>query len=422
MDCDSRSGPRKPTEMPPIWLSFMQRAGAIDGTRDKGAMIWPPAKEVGLGALLRDYASVLSALWASRLLLCAALWRCVRLAARVQPRGRTSVNHLLVLRVGYMVSYDGVGEIRGGGSYVDEHGSGGEMWNFRAEAGRCYAYAMSRNFAGIDLSLLAPGTPWSEGDDIDGVDIVFIATRPSVGQVVVGWYLDATVVHRQYRKRRGQEAKGDWETIDYLAEADASNAYLLPEDERVFRVHRGNGLPGQSNVWYANESTAAARNLVADLRAYIRRPEALRKEKPSGGSRTGGLARPDADHMLKVEAAAIAKTWREFEKKRYVLTSVEKDNRGWDLEAEQGQHLLLLEVKGHSGNTVQFELTPNEYSQLRKRAGVYRVCVVRDALGHPDLTVFRPRQSEGTWYLVAEAGTERILLAERTGAKASRVR
>jgi hypothetical protein len=36
---------------------------------------------------------------------------------------------LLIFRIGYMSSYDGVGEISGGGSHIKEHGEGGEMWN-----------------------------------------------------------------------------------------------------------------------------------------------------------------------------------------------------------------------------------------------------------------------------------------------------
>jgi hypothetical protein len=43
----------------------------------------------------------------------------------------------------------------GGGSYIDEYGEGGEMWNFLAEAGRCYGYVMTRHFAGIDLNRLS---------------------------------------------------------------------------------------------------------------------------------------------------------------------------------------------------------------------------------------------------------------------------
>lgn len=43
---------------------------------------------------------------------------------------------LLVFRVGYMPTYDGVGPISGGGAHIEEHGEGGEMWNFRIEGGR----------------------------------------------------------------------------------------------------------------------------------------------------------------------------------------------------------------------------------------------------------------------------------------------
>lgn len=120
---------------------------------------------------------------------------------------------LLLFRVGYMTSYAGVGDISGGGSWVDEKGEGGEMWNFRQEAGRCYAYVMTKAFAGIDTNLVVPGSHLAVGDELQGVDIVFIAKRPGYGQVVVGWYRGATVFHKKYLKRRGRKKAGDWDSI-----------------------------------------------------------------------------------------------------------------------------------------------------------------------------------------------------------------
>ena len=63
-------------------------------------------------------------------------------------KGNEMASPLLVFRIGYMKSYRGFGDISGGGSYIEEHGEGGEMWNFQPDHGYCYGYVMSRHFAG----------------------------------------------------------------------------------------------------------------------------------------------------------------------------------------------------------------------------------------------------------------------------------
>lgn len=92
---------------------------------------------------------------------------------------------LLVLRVGYMEKYDGVGTITSGGAYIRQNGIGGEIFNFKPNRGKCFGYAMSRNYAGINLRSIQNGS-WSVGDELAGVDVIFIARRRGYGQVVVG--------------------------------------------------------------------------------------------------------------------------------------------------------------------------------------------------------------------------------------------
>ena len=99
---------------------------------------------------------------------------------------------LLVLRVGYMERYDGPDTITGGGAQITQLGVGGEVFNFKPSRGKCYGYAMSRHFSGVNLHYLDDSRSWSDGDELDSVDVIFIARRPGVGQVVVGWYRNAT--------------------------------------------------------------------------------------------------------------------------------------------------------------------------------------------------------------------------------------
>ena len=98
--------------------------------------------------------------------------------------------------------------------------------------------------------------------------------------------------------------------------------------------------------------------------------------------------------------------------------SILKDNRGWDLEARRKDNeILLLEVKGHVGSTVQFELTPNEYEQLKRNADKYRVCVVFEALKNPDLYVFEVKYDENGLYLYSNKKNRIVRFVEKVAAK-----
>mgnify|MGYP000151766445 CR=1 FL=1 len=335
---------------------------------------------------------------------------------------------LLMFRVGYMSSYGGVGPISGGGAHVEDNGEGGEMWNFRKEGGRCYGYVMTTRFAGLNLKRISPDTTWKPYDELDGVDVVFFATKPSVGQVVVGWYSGATVFHKKYRTRPGRKTKGDWAKLHYLCQVDAGNALLLPEEKRTFNVPygpaAGRGFPGQSNVWYPPANNGGVDEFVRRLREYIANNNSgllmpgAHKVKKGGG---GWTSSPDKDLIIRIEQAAVSATAKHFEKAGYEISSVEKDNRGWDLEARKAKELLLLEVKGHIGSVVQFELTPNEYSQLRAHNEKYRVCLVRNALELAEVEVFSASVKQGEWSLRRSDERVKIKLQERTGARALEV-
>ena len=330
---------------------------------------------------------------------------------------------LLVFRIGYMPAYDGAGPISGGGSHVEKQGEGGEMWNFRVEGGRCYGYVMTRHFSGIDLSRIAPTSQWNPNDELDGVDVVFIAKKPTAGQVVVGWYRGATVFHNNYRKRRGKKRLSDWDKLDYLCQVDAERVVLLPENLRTFDVPyapaNGKGFPGQSNVWYPHSNSPEVVQFVARLRKYIgSSPKSPLPMKNTPPRKTGWPATPDKDLITKIEQAAISATSAHFGKERYKVVSVEKDNRGWDLEATKDGDCLLIEVKGHIGNVIQFELTPNEYAKLKANSLSYRVCVVRNALENSEVEIYVPSEKNGAWSLIRHNGEGRIQLTEKVAARA----
>ena len=327
-----------------------------------------------------------------------------------------------MFRVGWMDEYSAVAPIRDGGSHPNETGEGGEMWNFREEDGYYYGYVMSVNFAGLDLKKVSPD--WDGEKEIDNVDIVFFAKDDNKQNVVVGWYLDATLYHKEYRSRRNINRAEEFRQLRYLAEVDSNSALLLPNNDRVFHVPYGGGLPGQSNVWYGTEKTPAITAYKNELRDYIAQHNPNTPLSGSPGTKsTKKKSKPDKALILAIEKAAVVMTRKFYEDKEYTVLSVETENVGWDLEATKGDELLLVEVKGHQGNIIQFELTPNEYKKLQKHIDQYRVCIVRNALSEPDLTEFSAFQYEDDdgYYLENESGSEIVRLDERVSAKAIQI-
>ena len=322
---------------------------------------------------------------------------------------------LIIFRVGWMDDYSGIDKIVGGGSHVKENCEGGEMWNFRQEGGHYYGYVMSKNFAGIDLNRISDEYDWEKGDELENVDIVFISTKPSSGQVIIGWYLGATIFHKEYRQRRGKKNKGDWSYITYVSEVNSSSAKLLPSIERNHPIPRGKGFPGTSNVWYGDNGTLIIESFKNKIRSYIS------QFSPDKSTKNSRKKKPNKELILAIEQAAVKLTWKYYESRGYTVKSVEKDNVGWDLEASNKETTLLVEVKGHRGNVIQFELTPNEYTQMQSYSESYRVTVVRNALDSPDLVEFMPAKDEEYWYLEEVDGTEVVRLNEKIAAKAVQI-
>lgn len=302
--------------------------------------------------------------------------------------------------------YDGPGEIRGGGSYVYENGVGGEVYNFKPSRGKCYGYAMSLHAAGINLRHLVPDRKWERGDELSGVDVVFLARHKELGQVVVGWYRNATVFHKQYRARRGKIAGMDGESRHFVCYADQQNVTLLPEEQRTFTVPyapvKAPGFPGQSNVWYPlRQPNPDVVQWVKSVRKLIARtPAGPMSDKKHGGGKGGKKwGKPDTAMNARVEMAAVDAVTRYYKARKYTVESVEKENLGWDLEVRHGKVAHKIEVKGVSSDSIFFELTPNEYRMLSTHAATYRVCVVCGALENPFIYHFIPRAKGKLWQL-----------------------
>lgn len=334
------------------------------------------------------------------------------------------------MRVGYMERYDGPDTITSGGAYIAANGVGGEVFNFKPSRGKCYGYAMSLHFGGLNLRFIDGTRRWKVGDSLSGVDVVFIARKQGIGQVVVGWYKNATVFHKQYRVRRGTIPGMSESMLHFLCVTDATSAYLLSDDKRTFEVpyapagHKG--FPGQSNVWYPEHhvSHPPVRTFIQKLRRYISTASAehlvLDQSVPINPGRKK-KASPNHAHNTAVEEAAIDAVWNHYEHTGYTVHSVETEYVGWDLVAKKGSQTLYLEVKGVSGTAIYFELTPNEYAKLKTHASRYRVCVVCEALVAPRIYELFPEQRSGAWNLVSKKQKVLVPLVERIAAVGAEV-
>jgi hypothetical protein len=135
----------------------------------------------------------------------------------------------------------------------------------------------------------------------------------------------------------------------------------------------------------------------AEVRNFIRDrkfPRALR-----GKPRNNGRGwQPDFQKRIEVENRAMMQTVGYYKKLGYFVQNVDKDKRGWDLEASFDDKILRVEVKGLSGEDVLIELTPNEYKQMIKHNESYRISIVTNALSaKPRLRIFSFAPESGHW-------------------------
>lgn len=309
---------------------------------------------------------------------------------------------IVVFNVGWMREYQGLSDdtITGGGSWVDEHKFGHEVFNFEPYLGKMYGYVQPPSGGTLNVDRLG-----ASPDDISasGVLVVWVACRRP-GTYIVGWYDDA-VVYREIRQPPGGATlrvfKG--ESVGYIVRAKASQSVLLPEDDRTFLLPRGEKGQLSRNVWYPDRPEHST--MRKEILDYVGSRKLAARLQP-GTKKKGQPFQPDTVKRIKVEKAAIGVVAQHYEGKGYSIESVENEYRGWDLEASLGKTTLLLEVKGLSGNHLSTELTPNELKQMGSHKKDYRVCVVLQALEKPDLRVYSYNPTTRNW----QDGLDRVLV------------
>jgi hypothetical protein len=283
---------------------------------------------------------------------------------------------IVFLNIAWMRNYRGLGGARdtisGGGAYVQEHGYGHEIYNFRPYEGQMYGYVP------VDGSIALERLGASPSDDsLAGVLAVWVAPHPEGGTCIVGWYDNATIYRDKQTPPEGSMREFGGESLGYRVRARVEDSTLLPVDARVFTIPRGRpGGMGQANIWYADQPELE--QFRREVREYVNRRSLPARGEPALAP---SLRRqPDPYRRQRVEQKAVALIAAHYEALGYTVDSVEADNLGWDLEARLGERLLRIEAKGLSGSILAAELTPNEYAAMREHPNSYRICVVTNAL------------------------------------------
>lgn len=312
---------------------------------------------------------------------------------------------MLFCNIGWMREYRGLTKsdaIIRGGSYVAKNKVGHEVCNFLPERGRVFGYVQVPGRISIEKLGAVEGASY-----VDGVTVVWTATRPAGGNVVVGWYRNARV-YRDYQPTSTKRVP--WTRIpvthhNISGSAAAGQAVRLVPDARVLQVPAGQGGRGQSQVWYADSTKGKAFKKV--VQAFIETGALPRRPKKKSS---------DPARNKRVEDAAIDFCTSHFSALGYLVESVEHLDKGWDLEARAGKSMLRIEVKGRSGPQEVIELTPNEYRVFLMQLPSYRLAVVTLALKTPRLAVTAFNLVSGVWDVDGRAGTS-VLVKVRKAAQ-----
>lgn len=300
----------------------------------------------------------------------------------------------------------------GNHGYLQENDFGHECYNFRPYRGKCYAYVHVTEGKSINIDRLGAAP---EDEYIEGVNVVMFARNPSDDLAyIVGWYRNAKLYRypQKFSDHRRTVLSDVW---FYNAVCSEEDATLVDLNARTFVLESSRtktGGFGQSAIWYADKQPA----IVKKVLKYIAGEPYKTPHKKVPGKRSGGYNQ-DIETRLKIEKTSVLVTTSYFEKLGYSVLSVEKEACGWDLTAVKNDSELFIEVKGTQGDSPAFELTPNEYTNLKRYRKKYRISVVTQCLTQkPVLEIFSliiTRQGiiEG----FSESGTI-IRLKEKVGA------
>lgn len=178
---------------------------------------------------------------------------------------------IIFCNIAYMRFYDGrvAGELKPltGGRWVAENEDAHEKWNFLNFDGFCYGFVQGNS---EQMHIENLDKVYTQQDSAEDVTVVWCASHPERGTVIVGWYEHATI--NRYSQRVRSTAITGIDRYCWFS-TKAKDAYLLPEELRTFPIGRaakdgtGRGF-GQQNYWFA-KSEYARKELIPTVVKFI---------------------------------------------------------------------------------------------------------------------------------------------------------
>ena len=297
------------------------------------------------------------------------------------------LGRVLFARIGWMNYYKGImpgdARITGGGAWNLEN-EGSEIFNFHPVAGSLRGYAQPpyphTSHPSYSTKLERIDAEASHAKRLPHVLVVFVAKGPGVGQVVVGWYQDATVLRRAEEDPLRAHDNGDTRYYNFVGRA--KQAVLLPPSKRSFSIPKGVGGIGQSNLCYPLDERGGPKRAawmnraVAYVRSYRganllvdpleeEQQEAVRAfDRVRAGGQGQGFA-PNPKQRKAIERHAMAAADKHF-RQQYSQVEDVSAVECYDLHCSGQTSELRVEVKGTTGSGDTVFLTRREVELARK--------------------------------------------------------
>lgn len=306
---------------------------------------------------------------------------------------------LLWVKFGWSEYYRG-GPVDGNFPFIKDGEQGHEAWNFlRQDDGSYYCYTPPQGRDG--------STP--SNADATGWTVACLAKDPKQkGVHLVGWYENAVLEGKYAVRPAGFDSGASAPHDEFYYSIRAPKAFLIPPDERTEPFSHTSIRQGKYSLLagpgvHVTDNKAEVRAIIEErLRRYagVAIPNPDPKSAPDRDNDPvdplRGFGTPE--HRKKVEEAAVAAAVRELKKLGYTSRSREKDNVGYDLEAvHKDGSALHVEVKGTSGKEPRLFMTRNEHDY--REAPEWRLAMVVDSLGTPDVRIYTLREFERTFDL-----------------------
>ena len=293
------------------------------------------------------------------------------------------------------------GHVGGNFRWLNEgDGEGHEAFNFLpGPDGGYYCYVPPHG----------PHSASPSNSDPHGWTVICLAKFPSQkGVHVVGWYENATLMGKQVSRpeyKAGVGFRHDVQGTKFSYAIKSDNAFFVPLEARTAPFSHTSVKQAKFSYLIGPDvdTTAAKAEVLAILDAELARLKPLVIAQPNPANAPdelendidplGSFGTPE--HRRNVELAAERAATAELERLGYrVIRRSDERGIGYDLQAvaKPGGSDLYVEVKGTSGPDRRFYMTPNEHRASSMDG--WRLAMVTDALGNPDVMFFTGKRME----------------------------